>query len=127
MEQFDGLTPLTPKFDAQWRELARTDPGFGHDQHDFVGRSHYGAQVAALEASGLDLSDRGMAVQDAVWSTAVQFRNLTPGVFNKGLTAKFGAHSRTHHADHQSTSILPLQLAPARGPAPTIPAGLCVA
>jgi type VI secretion system (T6SS) spike protein VgrG3/putative peptidoglycan binding protein len=88
--QFDGLTPVTPKFDATWRELARTDPGFGKDQHDFVGRSHYGAQVAALKASGLDLADRGMAVQDAVWSTAVQFRNLTPGIFNKGMAEKFG-------------------------------------
>lgn len=90
--QFDGLTPVTPKFDAKWRELARTDPGFGQDQHDFVGRSHYGAQVAALKADGLDLSDRGMAVQDAVWSTAVQFRNLTPRIFNKGLAEKFGTH-----------------------------------
>jgi hypothetical protein len=90
--QFDGLTPVTPQFDAKWRELARTDPGFAQDQHDFVGRSHYGAQVAALKADGLDLSDRGMAVQDAVWSTAVQFRNLTPSIFNKGLSEKFGDH-----------------------------------
>ena len=90
-EQFDGLTPATPKFDTVWRELARTDPGFGKDQHDFVGRSHYGAQVAALKASGLDLSNRDMAVQDAIWSTAVQFRHLTPGIFDKGLSEKFGA------------------------------------
>jgi hypothetical protein len=90
-EKFDGLTPATPKFDTVWQELARTDPGFGKDQHDFVGRSHYGAQVAALKASGLDLSNRDMAVQDAIWSTAVQFRNLTPGIFNKGLSEKFGA------------------------------------
>lgn len=90
--QFDGLAPVTPQFDAKWRDLAHTDPGFGQDQHDFIGRSHYGAQVAALKADGLDLSNRGMAVQDAVWSTAVQFRNLTPGIFNKGLSEKFGDH-----------------------------------
>lgn len=90
--QFDGLVPATPKFDAKWKELARTDPGFGRDQHGFVGSSHYAAQVVALKANGLDLTDRGMAVQDAMWSTSVQFRNLTPGIFQKGLSEKFGAH-----------------------------------
>ena len=91
-EQFLGLTPVTPKFDTKWRDLALSDPGFAKDQHDFVGRSHYGAQVSALKEHGLDLTDRGMAVQDAVWSTSVQFRDLTPGVFSKGLAEKFGAH-----------------------------------
>jgi hypothetical protein len=90
--QFQGLTPVTPAFDAKWQELARTDPGFGQDQHNFVGRSHYTAQVAALKARGLDLSGRGMAVQDALWSTSVQCRDLTPGIFTKGLSEKFGNH-----------------------------------
>lgn len=90
--QFHGLTPVTPAFDARWRELARTDPGFAQDQHVFVGRSHYTEQTAALQARGLDLSDRGMAVQDALWSTAVQCRGLTPGIFVNGLKEKFGDH-----------------------------------
>lgn len=90
--QFHGLTPVTPAFDAKWREVARTDPGFAQDQHDFVGRSHYTSQAANLQARGIDLSDRGMAVQDALWSTAVQCRELTPNIFDKGLKAKFGEH-----------------------------------
>lgn len=90
--QFQGLTPVTPAFNTKWQELASTDPGFGQDQHNFVGRSHYTAQVAALQARGLDLSGRGMAVQDALWSTSVQCRDLTPGIFAKGLTEKFGEH-----------------------------------
>ncbi|SDF40075.1 peptidoglycan-binding domain-containing protein [Dyella sp. 333MFSha] len=90
--QFHGLTPVTPAFNAKWQELARTDPGFGRDQHDFVGRSHYSSQAAALQERGLDLSDRGMAVKDALWSTAVQCRDLTPNIFTKGLKEKFGEH-----------------------------------
>lgn len=70
--QFHGLTPVTPAFDAKWREIARTDPNFAQDQHNFVGRSHYTAQVGNLQARGIDLSNRGMAVQDALWSTAQQ-------------------------------------------------------
>jgi len=90
--QFQGLTPATPAFNARWRSLAHDDPGFGQDQQRFIGRSHYTQQVAALEARGLDLSNRGMAVQDALWSTSVQCRGLTPGIFDKGLKAKFGEH-----------------------------------
>jgi Putative peptidoglycan-binding domain-containing protein len=89
-EKFKGLTPATPAFDAKWKELAKTDPGFGRDQHDFIGRSHYSEQDAALKARGIDLTGRGMAVQDALWSTSVQCRDLTPGIFEKGLKEKFG-------------------------------------
>src|SRR5687767_1697691 len=42
--QFSGLTPATPEFNAKWRELAKTDPGFAKDQHDFIGKSHYNEQ-----------------------------------------------------------------------------------
>ena len=90
--QFQGLTPATPAFNTQWQTLARTDSGFGQDQHQFIGQSHYSQQVAALQARGLDLSQRGMAVQDALWSTSVQCRGLTPGIFDKGLQEKFGQH-----------------------------------
>lgn len=88
--QFEGLKPATPEFDTKWRDLAKNDPGFGRDQHDFIGRSHYGEQDAALKARGIDLSGRGMAVQDALWSTSVQMRGLTPGIFDNGLKEKFG-------------------------------------
>lgn len=87
---FAGLTPATVAFNDKWREIARTDAEFGQDQHAFIGRSHYRAQLERLEARGLDLSDRGRAVQDCIWSTSVQFRNLTPGIFQKGLDEKFG-------------------------------------
>lgn len=90
--QFKGLTPATPAFDKKWTELATNDSGFGRDQHDFIGRSHYNEQAQALKDRGLDLSGRGMAVQDAMWSTSVQCRGLTPGIFTKGLTEKFGEH-----------------------------------
>lgn len=89
-EQFKGLAPATPAFNAKWKELAKSDPGFAQDQHDFIGRSHYGEQVAALKSAGIDLSDRGRAVQDALWSTSVQFRGLTPRIFAKGIAEKFG-------------------------------------
>ena len=89
-DQFKGLTPATPAFDEKWKALGKNDPGFGADQKDFIGRSHYNEQDKALKAAGIDLSGRGMAVQDAVWSTSVQTRDLTPKIFAKGLKEKFG-------------------------------------
>jgi hypothetical protein len=88
--EFEGLEPKTPAFDTKWKDLARTDPGFAKDQHDFIGKSHYEAQMARLKESGVDLSGRGRAVQDLVWSTSVQFRNLTPRIVEGGLIEKFG-------------------------------------
>ncbi|MBT2749125.1 MULTISPECIES: peptidoglycan-binding domain-containing protein [unclassified Lysobacter] len=89
-DRFTGLTPATPAFNEKWRELAKSDPGFGRDQHEFIQKSHYDVQIGKLEKRGIDLSDRGPAVQDALWSTSVQFRNLTPGIVEKGLKEKFG-------------------------------------
>ncbi|MGW8276910.1 VgrG-related protein [Xanthomonas axonopodis] len=88
--EFAGLSPTTDAFDAKWTQLARTDAAFGQDQHDFIKSTHYDKQVAALKAGGLDLSDRGAAVQGAIWSTSVQYRTLTPSLFRKGLEEKFG-------------------------------------
>ncbi|WP_133479771.1 peptidoglycan-binding domain-containing protein [Cognatilysobacter segetis] len=91
---FEGLKPATPAFDARWRELARTDPAFGADQHAFIGRSHYQSQLERLAHAGLDVRDRGRAVQDCVWSTSVQLRNLTTRIFRDGLQERFGSNVR---------------------------------
>ncbi|QNP40065.1 peptidoglycan-binding domain-containing protein [Lysobacter solisilvae (ex Woo and Kim 2020)] len=89
-EQFKGLTPATPTFNAKWKEIARTDPEFARDQHDYIGRSHYGEQLDKLKGAGLDLSTRGRAVQDVIWSTSVQFGGLTQRIVGKGIEEKFG-------------------------------------
>ncbi|MEA9482701.1 peptidoglycan-binding domain-containing protein [Xanthomonas campestris] len=92
--EFSGLSPATAAFNDKWTQLARADPAFGQDQHDFIKSTHYDKQVASLKASGLDLSDRGPAVQDAIWSSSVQYRGLTPSLFRNGLTEKFGEDYR---------------------------------
>ncbi|MFC6838728.1 hypothetical protein ACFQGW_01230 [Xanthomonas theicola] len=66
--------------------MANDDSAFSQDQHDFIRRTHYDPQVSRLAAAGLDLSDRGPSVQDALWSTSVQFRDLIPGIFQRGLS-----------------------------------------
>lgn len=72
--EFAGTAPGSAAFSATWREIAAREPGaFGDAQHGFIQRTHHDVQVARVEAStGLDVSTRSHAVQDAVWSTAVQ-------------------------------------------------------
>jgi peptidoglycan hydrolase-like protein with peptidoglycan-binding domain len=87
---FSGLAPATPEFNEKWRHLARTDPDFANDQHSFIGSTHYAVQLEKLKATGIDVSDRGRAVHDALWSTSVQFRHRTPQIFHQGIVDKFG-------------------------------------
>lgn len=91
-KQFDRLTPESSAFNDKWRELAKTDPGFGEDQHAFIKQTHYDPTVARLKKDGLDLTGRGPAVQEALWSTSVQTRGLAPRIFEHGLKEKFGEH-----------------------------------
>ena len=91
-KQFDRLVPETPAFNDKWRDLAKTDPGFAQGQQDFIKQTHYDPEVARLKKDGLDLTGRGPAVQEALWSTSVQTRGLTPRIFEHGLTEKFGEH-----------------------------------
>lgn len=88
--QFDGLTPGSAAFNDKWHDLAKTEPGFAQDQQDFIKKTHYDLVVARLKNDGLDLADRGPAVQEALWSTSVQARGLTPRIFEHGLEEKFG-------------------------------------
>lgn len=74
---FDGLKPKTKEFDQKWKELANNDPQFHQSQHEFIALKHYQPQLQALKQAGFDFSERGKAVQDMVWSLAVQHRDYT--------------------------------------------------
>lgn len=70
---FRGLQPGTKEFDERWKQVAKMDGDFGQAQHDYIKATHFDKQMDVLKNSGIDLSSRGSAVHDAVWSTSVQF------------------------------------------------------
>lgn len=83
--QFKGLTPGSAEFNKKWKEVAANDPErFGAAQHDFIKKTHYDPAYSSLKKSGIDLSQRGQAVREAMWSTSVQFG----GTGGAGLVAK---------------------------------------
>ena len=70
---FAGLAVNSEAFKAKWKSLAKNDPEFEKAQHDYIKKTHYDPIVRNLKQAGLNLSGRGAAVQDAIWSTAVQY------------------------------------------------------
>jgi hypothetical protein len=71
--QFSGLTPATSQFDAMWKQIASTNASdFQDDQHTFTKSQFYDILLGNLKRRGLDLSSFGCAVQDLIWSCAVQ-------------------------------------------------------
>ena len=81
---FDGLEPKIKGFDQKWKDLAMTDPKFHQSQHEFIASKHYQPQLQALKQAGFDFSERGKAVQDMVWSLAVQHRSGTTSKIDRG-------------------------------------------
>lgn len=83
---FANLQPGTPAFTAKWKEIATNETDrFQECQHSFIKKTHFDLLVAqTLGESGLDLTTRSHALQDAVWSTAVQHGGKC-GVIRKAL------------------------------------------
>jgi LysM repeat protein len=77
---FRDLTAGTAPFTACWKRIAaeQTD-AFQKAQHEFIKKSHYDLLAAKiLNDDGLDVNTRSRALQDVIWSTAVQHGGATP-------------------------------------------------
>jgi murein DD-endopeptidase MepM/ murein hydrolase activator NlpD len=73
-KDFQNLTAGTAPFTACWKRIAadQTDD-FQRAQHAFIKRSHYDPLAAKiLSDDNLDVNTRSFALQNVVWSTAVQ-------------------------------------------------------
>jgi murein DD-endopeptidase MepM/ murein hydrolase activator NlpD len=77
---FKGLAPGTAPFTACWKRIAANETTqFQSAQHAFIKKSHYDLLAAKILADdGLDVNQRSRALQDVIWSTAVQHGGGTP-------------------------------------------------
>jgi murein DD-endopeptidase MepM/ murein hydrolase activator NlpD len=76
---FRNLTAGTAEFTACWKRIAAKEPdAFQKCQHEYIKRTHYDLLTAKiLNEDGLDVNTRSHALQDVVWSTAVQHGGAT--------------------------------------------------
>lgn len=91
-DRFQGLASGSPAFSDAWRALANEAPdAFFEAQHAYIKHTHFDPLVAKVRAEdGLEITERSPAVQDAVWSTAVQHGPRTP-VLHRAIAAAGGA------------------------------------
>src|SRR5215217_8969098 len=79
LPDFQNLTAGTAEFTACWKRIAtsQTD-AFQKCQHEYIKKTHYDLLAAKiLSDDGLDVNTRSGALQDVVWSTAVQHGSAT--------------------------------------------------
>ena len=88
-DKFANLEPGTPAFDAKWVEIATTyKDDFKKEQHDYIQKKYYDVAIANLQRQGLDMTKYGPAVQDLIWSGAVQFGPANTRAFTEALRDK---------------------------------------
>jgi len=79
-KDFQNLTAGSAEFTACWKRIAaaQTD-AFQKAQHAFIKQSHYDLLASKILADdNLDVNTRSFALQNVVWSTAVQHGGATP-------------------------------------------------
>lgn len=66
--------PGSSGFDGAWKSLAQSQPdAFNKVQHDFIQASHYQPAANKIKQTlGFDVSKYSLAIQNVLWSTAVQ-------------------------------------------------------
>lgn len=80
LQDFTGQVAGTAQFTATWKRIAaaQTD-AFQEAQHAYIKKTHYDLLVAKIRGDdSLDVDSRSRALQDVVWSTAVQHGGATP-------------------------------------------------
>ena len=79
LADFQNLTAGTADFTACWKRIAANETdAFQKCQHEYIKKTHYDLLAAKiLSDDGLDVNTRSRALQDVVWSTAVQHGGAT--------------------------------------------------
>lgn len=88
-QQMSGLQPGSAAFTEAYKKTAANDgAGFAEAQEKFIARTHYAPQERKVsEATGMDFSKKGKAVQEMLYSTGVQY-GPSSGVVAAALKGK---------------------------------------
>lgn len=85
--QFSGLAPGSAAFSAKWKEVAASDPNFAKAQQKHAVSEHFDPQVNKLKKNGIDIANKGKAVQEAILSSGNQY-GANSDVMVKALKGK---------------------------------------
>lgn len=73
-DDFKTLEPGSRPFSTKWQDIAQAEPDAFHaEQHEYIKRTHFDLLVRRIrDERNLDVTQHSHALQDVVWSTAVQ-------------------------------------------------------
>lgn len=88
-DRFEGLEIGSKEFNEAWQNLAKEDPeGFYADQQAYAEKNFYGKTKNGLTKKGIDLGNRGRAVQELLFSIGTSFGSNAPNLIGKALEGK---------------------------------------
>ena len=87
-DDFRSLSPGSSEFTVKWKAIATAAPqAFHAAQHAYIKATHFDVLAAnTLDTDRLDVTTRSAALQDVIWSTAVQHGPNAP-VIRRALAA----------------------------------------
>lgn len=79
------------EFDAEWEAIGINDPdGFFALQHEFVKQCYYDRAVERVREVGVDIEKHSFALQNVLWSAAVQYGVYYTGELFEDAVALMG-------------------------------------
>lgn len=90
-----------------WQKIASEDPqGFEKVQHDFIEDTHYKPALEEIsEKTGVDIEKQPKALQEVLWSTAVQHGpRAAANIFSKAIEE--GKHVSSNRSSVQSQDLI---------------------
>lgn len=88
-DKFNGLEVGSKEFNEAWQKLAKEDPeGFYADQQAYAEKNFYDKTKNGLVKKGIDLSNRGRAIQELLFSIGISFGSSAPNLISKALNGK---------------------------------------
>jgi hypothetical protein len=80
--EFVGLTAGTPEFTQKWKEIVTAHKdAFVEIEHAFIQKTHYEPLVEKIKRdNNIDVTEHSDALNDVIWSTAVQMGPQNPFV-----------------------------------------------
>lgn len=97
-KDFANLAAGTAQFTAVWKRIAADDPdAFQAAQHAYIKATHYDPLCSKiLSDDSVDINKRSRALQDVIWSTAVQHGGATSIVHRAIGTLSCGGSDPTY-------------------------------
>jgi hypothetical protein len=95
MDLFENKKFNSEDWQKTWKELAQAEPDkFKKEQKEYIKKTHYDPQIKKLSENGVNIDNLSPAMQQVIWSTAVQHGGNTDVIIKALKKVGKGASER---------------------------------